>query len=80
MMKNFLLVLVLATMLVATVISANVKLSKTHVGMKGKDDLKIGCVYCHQTAKIQKKKGQNIKQFNALSLCAAKGCHPLPPK
>lgn len=80
MIKNIVLALVLATMLIATVLSANGKLNKTHLGMKGKDDVKISCVYCHQTAKIQKKKGQDLKQFNTFSLCSSKGCHPLPPK
>lgn len=79
-MKKILLSIVFATMFVTSLISANGKMNKSHLGMKGKDDAKINCVYCHKTAKIAKKKGQDHKQFDSSPFCMGKGCHPVPAK
>ncbi len=79
-MKKILLTLIFGTMFAATMLSANGKHNKAHLSMKGKDDAKINCVYCHKTAKIAKKKGQDLKQFDSSPYCSGKGCHPVPPK
>ena len=79
-MKRILLTLIFGTMFATAILSANGKMNKAHLSMKGKDDVKINCVYCHKTAKIQKKKGQDLTQWDSSPFCAGKGCHPLPPK
>lgn len=77
-MKKLLATLIFVTLFVASVLSANGKINKSHLAMKGKDDAKINCVYCHQTAKISKKKGHYTGQYDNSPFCSGKGCHPLP--
>jgi hypothetical protein len=79
-MKKLLVAILFITMFASAVISANAPLNKTHLKMKGKGDAKINCVYCHNTAAIPKKKGQDKEALYKTPHCAGKGCHPLPPK
>jgi hypothetical protein len=79
-MKKALITLTFATMFITTLLFANGKMNKNHLNMKGKDDAKINCVYCHKTAKIPKKKGQDHTKHDSDPYCMGKGCHPLPPK
>jgi hypothetical protein len=79
-MKRAILPVIFVSIFIATMLSANGKTNKSHLSMKGKDGAKINCVYCHKTAKIPKKKGQDVKKYESSPFCGGKGCHPLPAK
>ena len=79
-MKKAITAIVFITFFISAVLAANGAMNKAHLKMKGKDDAKINCVYCHVKAKIPKKKGQNLDALYKTPYCAGKGCHPLPTK
>ena len=72
--------IILIAFFISAAIGANGQWNKAHLKMKGKDDAKINCVYCHKDAKIPKKKGQDLEALYKTPWCAGKGCHPLPKK
>jgi cytochrome c2 len=53
---------------------ANPAIMKKHAG-KSKDGKKIGCTYCHNIAKIEKKGGQNLNALKKKPQCLGSGCH-----
>ncbi len=79
-MKKRIIAIIFIAFFISAFIGANGLTNKAHLKLKGKDDAKINCVYCHNTAKIPKKKGQDLDALYKTPYCAGKGCHPLPPK
>ena len=79
-MKKGLSILFFAVLLFAGSVSANGKNNKAHLNAKTKDGGKINCVYCHQTAGFQKKKGQDLAVIDTHQYCAGNNCHPVKKK
>ena len=73
-MKKVAFGIVLASMFVATVVFGSVSLNKPHKGLKGKDDAKINCVYCHKTAG-NPKDGKDYDKYKKGPYCKMSGCH-----
>jgi hypothetical protein len=74
MLKKLLFGLAIATMLVATAISANVNVNKKHKDQVGLDGSKVNCAYCHVKAKIPKE-GKDFESHRTGPLCKREGCH-----
>jgi len=53
---------------------ANPEIMKKHAG-KSKDGKNVNCMYCHNTAKIEKKGGQNKQALMKKPECLGSGCH-----
>lgn len=79
-MKKRTIAITFIAFFIGVFIGANPLMNKSHLKLKGKDGAKINCVYCHTTAKIPKKKGQDLDALYKTPYCAGKGCHSLPPK
>ena len=69
----FAALLVIAAFSVANLM-ANPAIMKKHAG-KSKGDKKVNCAYCHNTAKIEKKAGQDVKALEKNPACLGSGCH-----
>lgn len=65
--------LVIAAFSVASLM-ANPEIMKKHAG-KSKGGKNVNCIYCHTTAKIEKKAGQNKKALEKKPECLGSGCH-----
>ncbi len=74
-MKKLFMAIMVVLMTVSVMVLANPKMNKSHVGKKGKGEAKINCVYCHKTAGIAKKKGQDVEAHKKNALCAIGKCH-----
>ncbi len=74
-MQKIIIALSLMTLFASGAVLANGKTNKAHLKMTGKDKAKINCVYCHNTAGIPKKKGQDVEKFYKTAYCMGKGCH-----
>jgi uncharacterized GH25 family protein len=74
-MKKLLLGIACVILFASSQVMANGKINKEHLNMTGKDKAKINCVYCHTTAKIPKKAGQDKAALYKTPSCAGKGCH-----
>ncbi|MBN1496811.1 MAG: hypothetical protein JXA07_08590 [Spirochaetes bacterium] len=69
--------LVIVVAFSAASIMANPAIMKKHAGKK-KDGKSVNCGYCHTAAngaKIEKKKGQNLKALEKHPTCVGAGCH-----
>lgn len=77
-MKQIATSLVLAVFFISAMVFAMAKgpIKEGHKDKVGLDKAKINCVYCHKTAAIAKKKGQDTKKMVKESkYCAIKDCH-----
>jgi hypothetical protein len=74
-MKKIVFGLALATFLASSALLATPAFNKAHKGAKGLEGAKVNCVYCHKTAKIEKKKGQDLAKLKKTKYCAMKDCH-----
>ena len=74
-MKKILTITVLTILFAGNAIMANGTTNKPHRKLKGKADAKINCIYCHKTAGIEKKKGQDLNQLYRTDFCAGSACH-----
>lgn len=75
-MKKAYLAILVGTIFAASVLLANPAIQTKHKGVK-KDGKMINCAYCHNTAKIEKKKGADINAINKNAACMGAGCHPI---
>ena len=74
-MWKVLLALLSVFFMISSIAIADGASMKTHKTLKGKDDAKISCNYCHATAKIPKKKGLDKAALSKNPYCSNKGCH-----
>ena len=70
----------LLLLMISTVSFSNTVIFGKHKD-KEKDGAKVNCIYCHNTVKIEKKKGQlqdkklNGTKLAMLKTCNGAGCH-----
>jgi hypothetical protein len=76
-MKKYFFTALVMTAAITLTVSADPRLQKKHSGMN-KNGKAINCGYCHNQAKIEKKKGAApIGMVNTNINCTNAGCHPI---
>mgnify|MGYP003396971128 CR=1 FL=1 len=76
-MKNTLVLVFAAIMLMNVAVFASVKMNTSHKGKVGKDGAAINCAYCHDAAKggFAKKKSGAKPQMKGNQYCSIGECH-----
>jgi hypothetical protein len=76
-MKKAYLAIFIGIVFAASALFANPAIQTKHKGLK-KDGKMINCAYCHNTGKIEKKKGAaDMNAINKKAACMGAGCHPV---
>ncbi len=74
MKKLLVSAVVVVSMMAGSVVLANPAIQGKHTGKK-KGEAAVNCVYCHDTAKIEKKAGQDKAALQKGASCTGSDCH-----